>query len=361
VHGFPPSPAAGNPLEGERYPARWMQLTVGIWSLAFLFFGAFTLSAHWADPPQWLVPWLIVIVAIGVGFSILLSRITLWAGSKPGLQQAAILTASVLAVAAAQSVLDHLLLNMLKSLIDGEDSSGLVSSIVLNLLIYLWIFGIYCLGLKMLLLFRNARKREAELARARATANRAELAILRYQVQPDVLFATLNSAAEMVDAGQPDEAEALIARLSSFMRGQLATDIEGPSTLGDELDAIDSYIALERTRIGMEIELHTECPDMLEDLSIPPFVIQPLIEMRVVRRAEEQKSGTFRIFIRAVREGDALIVTVRDNGPPLMREERAEIFERLRLSSEGQSKLDMPRNDIVFFARLELPLRPLDL
>lgn len=149
-----------------------------------------------------------------------------------------------------------------------------------------------------LLFYRRAKEREAGLARARLEA-------LRMQLQPHFLFNTLNT--------KPDRADAVLTALGELLRLTLETSEVSELPLRDEMRFVEAYLAImqarfeERVRGSLSIE-----PETGEAL-VPAFILQPLIE-NAVRHGLEPLPGGGSVEVRARREGDVLVIEVRDDG-----------------------------------------------
>lgn len=337
------------------YPPRWLHLTFVVWAFSFFLLGSYPLLISGLDARSWLILWLAAITASGLCLSLLLSFIVLRVRHSRWFVETAFLFTAVLAASFLQSVVDHLVWTQVRATPPGRPAPEFLTGVIVNILIYIWIFGLYVTGLKLLLLLQRARARDAEIARAQAAAARAELAALRYQVQPDVLFTTLSSASAMVEAGRSAEATDLVDRLSGFMRGQLATDVEGGGTIGDEIEALDDYIALERTRTGREIELEIDCPEGADSLPGPTFLLQPLVETRLRFLVREQAGPiSMRLKVRERRNG--LRFVLEDAGPRQPASDFGEVTDRLRLFADADATLSLPKRDH-FQARLDLPVQ----
>ena len=86
----------------------------------------------------------------------------------------------------------------------------------------------------------------AERLEAQATA--AQLAMLRYQLNPHFLFNTLNSISTLVLLKQTEPANAMLTRLSSFLRHTLLTQPTGKVTVEQEIETLKLYLGIERMR-----------------------------------------------------------------------------------------------------------------
>lgn len=159
----------------------------------------------------------------------------------------------------------------------------------------------------------QADERERTLAAARAAAQEAQLAALRFQVNPHFLFNALNAVTSLVGAGRNPEAVAVVSRLSSFFRASLGVPPGASARLQDELDVVGSYLEIEAARFGERLAVEIDAPEELYSALIPHFLLQPLVENAVKHGvAGSKRRVAVRVAARA--EGEVLILTVADDG-----------------------------------------------
>src|SRR3546814_9555995 len=77
--------------------------------------------------------------------------------------------------------------------------------------------------------------------RLEAQAASAQLAMLRYQLNPHFLFNTLNSISTLVLLKQAEPANAMLSRLSAFLRYTLANEPTAQVTLAQEIETLKLY------------------------------------------------------------------------------------------------------------------------
>ena len=83
--------------------------------------------------------------------------------------------------------------------------------------------------------------------------------------------------------------------------------------LGAELDALEKYVDIERTRFADRLVVRFGIqPDTLDTL-VPSLLLQPLVE-NAIKYGVARKSGPGHIDISARRDGDKLRLEVRDDG-----------------------------------------------
>ncbi len=161
----------------------------------------------------------------------------------------------------------------------------------------------------------RAHAAQARSQRAEALHARAELQLLRSQLNPHFILNTLHALLGLVRR-EPSAAEAAIERLGELL--QFGMSVEQRQTdrvaFREEWAFITSYLELQRLRFGERLRLEVFADAAAMDVPIPPFAIQPLVENAIAHAIAPRASGG-RLKISAHREQGRLRVTVRDDGP----------------------------------------------
>lgn len=126
----------------------------------------------------------------------------------------------------------------------------------------------------------DARRRGAEAEHARAEATRLELLLLRAQLDPHLLFNSLNGIATLIpsDAGK---ALALVHQLSRYLRYSLDHRHQDSVPVTDEVAAMRTYLEIEKTRFGDNLLTSVSCDPPSPSRRVPCFLLQPLVENAV--------------------------------------------------------------------------------
>jgi signal transduction histidine kinase len=162
---------------------------------------------------------------------------------------------------------------------------------------------------------RLQERREAEMKRLAAEA---ELRALRAQLNPHFLFNALNTLGHLIQTA-PDRGLATLYKLTGLLRAVLRRTNGEFVTLHDELDIVESYLAIERERFQERLLVSIDVSPELRLARIPPLVVQPLVENAVKHGIAPQRDGG-RVTVRAWHEagfgdGDgSLRVSVIDTG-----------------------------------------------
>ncbi len=157
------------------------------------------------------------------------------------------------------------------------------------------------------------QKTEVETAQRQAAEQ--QLKLLESQLEPHMLFNTLANLRALIGI-DPGRAQLMLDQLIAFLRASLAGSRTGLHSLEAEFQRLRDYLALMQIRMGPRLATHFELPAALADLQLPPLLLQPLVENSIKHGLEPQVAGG-RIDVSAAREGDVLVLRVRDSGAGL--------------------------------------------
>lgn len=156
----------------------------------------------------------------------------------------------------------------------------------------------------------------ARALKAEASAQRARLQALRYQLNPHFLFNTLNALSTLVVEGRNNAANRMIARLSDFLRLTLESADEQEVPLVEELEFARRYLEIEQLRFGSRLAVQFDVEPGTYAALVPNLILQPLVENAVRHAvAPREEGGTITITAHAL--GGYLHLRVCDDGPGL--------------------------------------------
>jgi len=154
------------------------------------------------------------------------------------------------------------------------------------------------------------------LERLEAQATSAQLAMLRYQLNPHFLFNTLNSISTLVLLKQTEPANAMLTRLSGFLRHTLVAHPGGKVSVAQEVETLKLYLDIERMRFEERLRTVFKVEPGAAKAAIPSLLLQPLVENAIKYAVSPQEEGA-RISLTAQVLGNRLRMTVADTGPGL--------------------------------------------
>ncbi|RKF22742.1 sensor histidine kinase [Altericroceibacterium spongiae] len=164
--------------------------------------------------------------------------------------------------------------------------------------------------------FLQVEEQADRLERLETQATSAQLAMLRYQLNPHFLFNTLNSISTLVLLKQTEAANAMLTRLSAFLRHTLVTEPGGKVTVAQEVETLKLYLEIERMRFEERLRTDFQIDPAAINACLPSMLLQPLVENAIKYAVSPQEEGA-RISIAARPIGQRLRVTVSDTGPGL--------------------------------------------
>ena len=157
-------------------------------------------------------------------------------------------------------------------------------------------------------------ERTDQLLRLESQASAAQLAMLRYQLNPHFLFNTLNSISTLVLLKQTDRANAMLSRLSSFLRYTLVNEPAGQVTVEQEVETLKLYLDIEKMRFEERLRPRFEIDPDAARARLPSLLLQPLVENSIKYGVTPKEEGAD-IVIEARKVGDRIVITVADTGP----------------------------------------------
>lgn len=150
-----------------------------------------------------------------------------------------------------------------------------------------------------------------------ALATKMELKMLQSQINPHFLFNTINTIASLTRT-DPVQARTLLREFAKFYRSTLE-DSRDLIEFQREVEQTQRYFMFELARFGEDrLELICDIQPEVNEMMVPPFLLQPLVE-NAVRHAMPSE-GKLTIHVTGMRTGDDVIVSVIDDGNGMTQE-----------------------------------------
>ena len=164
--------------------------------------------------------------------------------------------------------------------------------------------------------FRQARERETQAARLSAQLAEARLSALRMQLNPHFLFNSLNAIMVLVRDQETAAASRMLELLSDVLRHVLRANRTNEIALSAEVEFTQRYLAIEQVRFSDRLHPVIEIAPETFGAAVPRFLLLPLVE-NALRHGIARRAEAANLQVKAWREGQDLIVTIRDDGPGL--------------------------------------------
>jgi sensor histidine kinase YesM len=200
---------------------------------------------------------------------------------------------------------------------------------------------------------RGARA-EAALAHERSRMHRIEREAalsdqraLQAQIEPHFLFNTLANVVSLVDP-DPAKAKRMLESFIRFLRASLSATRRESTTLGEEKELIGAYLEVLKVRMEARLRYRIEIDPGLESFTLPPMLLQPVIE-NAIRHGLEPKVEGGEVAFSARREGDRVAIEIADSGVGFAPVTRggvglANLRDRLKMLYGGAASFDIGEN-----------------
>ncbi len=198
----------------------------------------------------------------------------------------------------------------------GESSAGFAQRFIGLFYLDLTLLGAWTALYYMVNFFLQIEEQNDQLLQLENQATQAQLAMLRYQLNPHFLFNTLNSISTLVLLKQTEPANAMLSRLSSFLRYTLVNEPTGRVTVAQEVETLKLYLDIERMRFEERLRTSFRIDPLSESALLPSLLLQPLVENAIKYAVSPQEAGA-EITIASQLVGPNLRITVSDTGPGL--------------------------------------------
>lgn len=166
----------------------------------------------------------------------------------------------------------------------------------------------------------------SELERQAELTARAEVRALQAQINPHFLFNTLNTIASLTRT-EPLRARELLREFSQFYRATLENSGQ-LIAVKREIAQTLRYLKFEKARFGEDrVLVEVDVDEDAEDVLIPAFVIQPLVENAVRHAMPDEGPLTIRIAVERAGES-AVSILVSDDGVGMDEQTAMRLFDR---------------------------------
>ncbi|MFD3450520.1 LytS/YhcK type 5TM receptor domain-containing protein, partial [Microbacteriaceae bacterium 4G12] len=146
----------------------------------------------------------------------------------------------------------------------------------------------------------------------------AEIKALQAQINPHFLFNAINTVSALCRT-DVEKARKLLLQLSVYFRCNLQGARNLLIPLEQELNHVHAYLSLEQARFPNKYTVHTYVEEGTENILVPPFVLQLLVE-NALRHAFPKKQSVCQVEIHAHTKQDYIHFQVIDNGQGIEKE-----------------------------------------
>lgn len=172
-----------------------------------------------------------------------------------------------------------------------------------------------------------------EVEQSERLKKEAELKAFHYQINPHLLFNTLNSIQWKARLQGAEDIRQMLYHLTMVLEGNLDISQE-LITLGRELRMIEHFLKIQEIRYGSAFSYEQTCDEEFKPYLIPRMTLQPLFE-NIFFHGFEDGEGNISLSVRE--EGEHLLLTLSDDGAGIT-EEKLKALMRAKPESKPQGR-----------------------
>jgi ligand-binding sensor domain-containing protein/putative methionine-R-sulfoxide reductase with GAF domain len=191
------------------------------------------------------------------------------------------------------------------------------------------------------------RLHEEEILNVKNRLAEEKLTALRSQMNPHFIFNSLNSIQQYILNGEIDNANKYLSKFSKLIRLVLQYSEYNFISLDEEINMLELYLSVEKTRFGNSFEYKILIEDDLdtEEIKIPNLMIQPFVENAIWHGLMHKTSERKIDIIFHLKNDNSIVCVVTDNG--IGRRKAEEIKNTRSLGPNHESKgMELVRDKI---------------
>ncbi len=156
----------------------------------------------------------------------------------------------------------------------------------------------------------------------------AELKRLQAQINPHFLYNTLNAASQLSMIEGADRTSEFIQKIALYFRYMLRK-IGQNVTIREELENVETYMYILKTRFGDRINFETQIDERLLDFIMPSTVLQPIVENAYIHGLED-KEGRGQIQVILFEMNERICLEVQDSGKGMTEETLSKLLNAIQ-------------------------------
>lgn len=161
-----------------------------------------------------------------------------------------------------------------------------------------------------------------------------ELKSLQAQINPHFLYNTLDSIIWMAEMNDPDVVP-MTEALAKMMRLALSRG-KSHITIEEEMEHVRNYLVIQSMRYQGKFDYQILVDEDVKSFMTIKLIVQPFVENSIYHGIKE-KRGRSHLLVHVYREGQDVLILVRDDGTGMSEEEQATVFDKNRKPSGGGS------------------------
>lgn len=215
------------------------------------------------------------------------------------------------------------------------------------------IWSLLYFGIKFWLDLLREKKRSQEAA---LLAQKSQLKMLRYQLNPHFLFNSLNSIQALIYE-DPANADRMISQLSDFLRYTIRDKDTLFIPLREEVIIVEKYLSIEKVRFPDRLNYEINVTSEASEVEVLAFILQPFVE-NAVKYGMRASPDSLKIMVNGILRDRLLILEVINNGTWSESDNEGtgirNVFERLQNAFPDRYKLNIEKTEGIVHVTIEI-------
>lgn len=339
-------------------PRLFWTLQLVVW-LVIVFAAVLYAARTYMDVSQAL---LVAMLRAGIGLALSCLMALIYQRLRGRNPPAGVIVICVLGLCLGVAILDVALTRQFGLWIGVDMESELLAAYLRNSVATRWLLYMFWSGTYFWLNYwLDTQQIELALARAEAAAQTSELKALKAQINPHFLFNALGSI--LAESGDNPKLRTLTLALSDYLRFLLQQH-KDVAALSQELDALASYLQVEKARFEDNLDYSIEVEGEASDALVPTSLVQPLLE-NAIKYGQQTSPRPLVVMIEARVQHEQVVVRVKNTGAWIPPENNrstktglANLRRRLELVYGGEAELNIVTGENHVLIELRLPWQP---
>ncbi|MFO0433917.1 MAG: sensor histidine kinase [Sphingobacteriaceae bacterium] len=190
---------------------------------------------------------------------------------------------------------------------------------------------------------------------------KAELNLLKAQVNPHFLFNTLNNLYGLITQNQNQKAAEITLKLADLMRYLLESSKADKVSLNKEIQFLEDYLSLEKIRLSPKTDLKFTVSRIKKEIFITPLLFIPMVENAFKHGLNTISTDSFAHFSLSVQGDELFFEAINSVGKSPENSEKSgtgleNLKKRLQLIYPQKHQLDLEQTSNQFKVILHIQL-----
>ena len=169
----------------------------------------------------------------------------------------------------------------------------------------------------------DRQKEQARLASLKA--QKAQIQMLQYRLNPQLIFSSLNTIRSLIDIDKRD-AKSMVTQLSEFLRYSIVSKNDKVVPLSKEIDAVKNYLKIEKRRFEENLTIDIQVEPSAADFPVQNFILQPLVE-NAIRVSMLTGPQPLKVIIHASLSNNTLSIRISSTGKWIAPDETSRLVD----------------------------------